>query len=132
MMNLLIVNPLFSIYTPWAFSTSNLHEPWNITWQIITPSTQSVVTQISRIHPRGTWWPSLEVDMLNLLSQDPTSHTFATFDKLWAKKVLSWTGFYVCPADNSKSCGGHSDYYCAYWGCETSAEGWVPSSNYLH
>ena len=80
MLHFLMVNLLFSIYTPWVFSTSNIHEPWNITWQIIAPHSRSVVTQVSGTHPQGTWWPSLKVDICYLLSQDSESSKF-TKDK---------------------------------------------------
>ena len=41
----------------------NPHQPFNLTWQILTPSSMEIITQLSGIHPRGTWWPNLTFDL---------------------------------------------------------------------
>lgn len=102
-------------------------KPLNLTWQIITPSSNQVVTQLSELHPRGTWWPNLTIDLCELFSQDPWHQGRIGIPGCGterAKMALQDTCFYVCPApsqsDHNKAskCGGWTDYFCKTWGCE--------------
>ena len=104
----------------------NPHEPRLLTWQIITPASHQVVVQLTEQHPRGTWWPTLTVDICTLFKQDPRHGGRIGRPGCGSRasmKKLQDTCFYVCPApstDRAKAsqCGGQTDFFCKNWGCE--------------
>lgn len=85
--------------------------------------TGEVLYQVSRIAPKGTWYPDLRFDTRDLfpvVSADGVRR---------AGSVRSWRqgDFYACPGNLSlaleKKCGGSSDYFCKVLGCETTGVG---------
>ena len=43
--------------------SDNPHQPMNLTWMILSASTEEVINSTSAIHPQNTWWPDLEFDL---------------------------------------------------------------------
>ena len=43
--------------------SANPHQPMNLTWMILSASTEEVINSTSAIHPQNTWWPDLEFDL---------------------------------------------------------------------
>ena len=60
---------LLALY-PLAAKT-NPHQPLNLTWQVLIPNSNQIVTQLSGLPTRGTWWPNLTINLCELFSQDP-------------------------------------------------------------
>ena len=58
-LTLLIIATLLD---PGTIST-NPHQPMNLTWMILSASTEEVINSTSAIHPQNTWWPDLEFDL---------------------------------------------------------------------
>lgn len=119
---------LLALY-PLAAKT-NPHQPLNLTWQILTPSSMEIITQLTGIHPRGTWWPNLTFDLCDPKLFGVHHGPSALHGRIpgcvgrWSLSSLRATCFYACPApslsDHNKvsRCGGPEDYFCKAWGCE--------------
>lgn len=101
---------------------TNPHAPQQLTWQIISLGTDTLINSTQQIAPLGTWWPNLHFCLRQVI---PAAR------RVPPNLVRSY-GFYSCPdADRGSHCGGPQDYFCRSWGCVTSNDGdwqWATSS----
>ena len=57
------IKVLFILLSVWLSAAANPHQPMNLTWMILSATTEEVINSTSAIHPRNTWWPDLEFDL---------------------------------------------------------------------
>ncbi|XP_045440912.1 uncharacterized protein LOC123652741 isoform X3 [Pipistrellus kuhlii] len=95
------------------------HAPYNLTWQIVEPSSGAVLSQTSRSQPGDAWFPELRVDLLALIP--------VQYDPAFARS----RHFYVCPGHArapgggaQDPCGGAESYFCASWSCVSTGHIW--------
>lgn len=93
--------------------------PYNLTWQIVEPSSGTVLSQTSQSQPGDTWFPELQVDLLALIP--------VQYDPAFARS----RHFYVCPGHSrtpgggtQDPCGGAESYFCASWSCVSTGHIW--------
>ena len=58
-----MIKVLFILVSLWLSAAANPHQPMNLTWMILSATTEEVINSTSAIHPRNTWWPDLEFDL---------------------------------------------------------------------
>lgn len=110
-------------------NTENPHVPWNLTWTLTNPETGQALRLATEVHPLDTWYPQLTFDLC-VLAKDSWENTERTLqDSYPACRHSDW---YICPGGKqTRQCGGPEEFYCAAWGCETSASHWGTSKRDL-
>uniref|UniRef100_A0A8C0IBX5 Envelope glycoprotein n=1 Tax=Bubo bubo TaxID=30461 RepID=A0A8C0IBX5_BUBBB len=111
LLTIIVIWAVGGIATP-AYTQALTHQPFK--WSIIRWKDQKVLQSVvtagapSFVQPRCSFIP---VFGCNRNPRDPE---------------LNVGHFYLCPSSSPDYCNWDGHYYCAYWGCETIASGWIP------
>uniref|UniRef100_K7E2R7 Retroviral envelope protein GP41-like domain-containing protein n=1 Tax=Monodelphis domestica TaxID=13616 RepID=K7E2R7_MONDO len=123
-----------SIY-PSSTSPESPHLLVHQTWELINPINQLTITSISSSNwPRGRWFPDITVDLCTLGIPYISSLHYCSplqIQDQWVQHTQF--PLYGCPGFGQPAhCGGHSDGFCATWGCETIGTAhWIPQDKDL-
>lgn len=141
---LLTCTLFFIVLLPQALSANgprSPHIPYQVTWKIYNLITGETVNTTMLIGPIQTTFPTLYIDLCDLVGEDWDPSEQEPFPGYgckhpgWRVKTRQHS-FYVCPGHGRSRgerirCGGPSEGFCANWGCETTGTtSWKPSSSW--
>lgn len=116
---------LLLVLLPCVASSSNPHQPFNLTWRVTQFDTHEVLNETSQIAPIGTWFPDLYFNLDKIAIIDDMEG--GQWRKQTRRVSISRNGFYACPGfrtgEMRKACGEIASLFCQSWSCVTTNDG---------